>query len=71
MKLKEWMISQEKNEALADRSSGTQNTYRYLLEHIEAVPGYAADLPHFFLGYEAAILYRVSGSQGWNYLSRS
>lgn len=36
MKLKKWVIGQQKDKALAHRSSGTQNTYRYLLAHIEA-----------------------------------
>jgi hypothetical protein len=30
MKLQEWVISQQKNEALAHGSGGTQNTYKYL-----------------------------------------
>lgn len=39
MKFQEWVISQQKNETLTHGSSGTQNTYRYLLAHMEAFPG--------------------------------
>lgn len=64
MKLKERVVSQQKDKALAHGSGRTQNACRYLLAYIEAYPGEgcAAALPHF-LGYEAAILYRMPGSQ--------
>jgi hypothetical protein len=39
MKLQEGVISQQKNEALAHGSGGTQNTYKYLLAHMETFFG--------------------------------
>lgn len=56
MELQERMVRQKKNEPLAHGASGTKDTYIALaLGYVILVGGLHA-VPHFFLGYEGAIL---------------